>query len=98
MKSAVDVYEEFDGVNFDKYEHLGSVQQPAPKGDDQDIEASETYTSADQRFEDHFVADVLQHFGIDFNVVLDLSEDNHQALSVRLKKRDRSYTECIDVR
>ncbi|MFM7979042.1 MAG: hypothetical protein ACKPKO_06960, partial [Candidatus Fonsibacter sp.] len=37
-------------------------------------------------------------FGMDCNAVLDLSKDAQQALSVRPKKRDRSFTECIDVR
>ncbi|MFM7990454.1 MAG: hypothetical protein ACKPKO_65165, partial [Candidatus Fonsibacter sp.] len=30
--------------------------------------------------------------------MLDLSDVNHQALPVRPKKRDRFYTECVDVR
>ncbi|MFM7980982.1 MAG: hypothetical protein ACKPKO_16865, partial [Candidatus Fonsibacter sp.] len=98
LKSALDVYKDFNGANFDHYERLGTVRRPAPEEAEPGEELPEADSTVDKRFEDLPAADILQRFGIDFNVVLDLSDVNHQALPVRPKKRDRSYIECIDVR
>ena len=67
---------------FVKYEHLGSVQQPALGEDDQIIEYLEADSSVNRRFVDLVADDVFQRFGIDFNVVFDLSDDNRRALPV----------------
>ncbi|MFM7988905.1 MAG: hypothetical protein ACKPKO_57295, partial [Candidatus Fonsibacter sp.] len=98
LKSAFDIYKDCDGAKFDNYEHLGSVRPPTLARGDQPHSHQEMYSYLDQPLEDLPAADVLRHFGMDFNDVLDLSEDNQRASPVRPKKRDRSFTECIDVR
>ncbi|MFM7983184.1 MAG: hypothetical protein ACKPKO_28075, partial [Candidatus Fonsibacter sp.] len=82
-------------AEFDYYAHLGSVRQPIVE--DKGTTPSETDLSVDEQLDDLLAAAILQRYGIDSNIMFDSSGENPSALLVRSKKRDWSYTECIDV-
>ena len=52
----------FTSTDFDYYEHLGSVRQPAFEDVEQGVKPLDADSSFDKLLDDLFAADIMQHF------------------------------------